>query len=147
MSGDGAMSASDVVHSVGSDMTVTVAWAVAQELISGAREMSMSDSELVSVVFLLSVLLSSLPEKMGLVWGKVAPESVHAHGQSLFDFLYLFMEVANRVSLSVCVQIVTESVHSEEITKRTSRLVNLFTVSIFFIFISSVASRSKRSQL
>ena len=57
----------------------------------------------------------------------------------VFEFAILLFNMAQRISLSICVQLLASNVRSRQ-PLRSVRIVSLLAVSIFFLFLESTSS-------
>lgn len=58
--------AADALSSLGGDLTFSVSWSVATELLDAARETQLGEAELIAIVLGFSVVLSALPTALAL---------------------------------------------------------------------------------
>ena len=58
--------AADALSSLGGDLTFSVSWSVATELLDAARETQLGEAELIAIVLGFSVVLGALPTAMAL---------------------------------------------------------------------------------
>lgn len=62
----------DALSSLGGDLTFSVSWSVATELLDAARETQLGEAELIAIVLGFSVVLSALPTALTLSRAEVA---------------------------------------------------------------------------
>lgn len=149
------MSAAVALSSLGSDLAFSVSYSIASELLSSADEAGLSEEELIGIVLTLAVVLGALPSSLAAVrdeamW-RLNPEAAkeakrrRAAGESppsrsgLLEFFRLFFSMAQRIAVSICVQLVASNVRSRQ-PLRSVRIVSLLGVSIFFLFLESTSA-------
>ena len=148
--------ASDALSSIGSDLSFAVSFAIANELLAAAREEQIADSELVAIVLLISVCVAALPKALLVIStefqtfvAKLMGNSISAEERAknvakippngLLSFLAFFLQICQRISLTVTIQLVTSSVQSSQ-PLRSVRLLSLFSVLFFFVFLRQSAA-------
>jgi len=57
----------DALSLLGGDLTFSISWSVATELLQAAREAQLGESELIAIVLGLSVMLMSIPEMLASI--------------------------------------------------------------------------------
>lgn len=199
---------SSALTSLGADLTFSVSFSVARELLDGAQEWQLGEDELIFIVLGLSVLLNSLPDAVRALPGilssvvstaaalrgsvtrgdrgsegasaekaNVCRLNVHkavtvrngasgassassassagdaataeASGSSpeqerpgVMAFLELFVTIAQRISLSLVVQLLAANVRANQ-SIRSVRILTLLSVATFFLFLESTAGVGK----
>ena len=146
------MSSAGALTAVGSDLAFSVSFAIAQELLNAATEAHLSEEELISLVLALSIILSAIPpsikgvrlelERRASRDAKRQDESLKKSETSqsgLLEFLLLLVGMAQRISVSVCVQLLASNVRTRQ-PLRSVRIVTLLAVAIFFLFLDSTSS-------
>tara|TARA_B100001057_G_C22659683_1_gene875481 strand:+ start:211 stop:702 length:492 start_codon:yes stop_codon:yes gene_type:complete len=157
------MATAGALGSLGSDLAFSVSFGIANELLDAAKEAHLSEDELIAIVLALSVLLAAVPSTfvaMRNEWrkyrgGNKASESSGKDGKGgsegsegsgapvqpsgLLEFASLLLRMAQRISLSICVQLVASNVRLRQ-PLRSVRVVSLLAVSIFFLFLESTSS-------
>ena len=157
----------DSLSALGGDLTLSIAWAVANELLSAAKSAEIGEAELIGMVLATSIVLSSLPQLLSLLRAELvlgwkvlrgsngpkgfdlvdgqpreapAPTSVASVPVSnILSFLTLFVRVAQRISMSVCVQLIADNVKVHQ-PLRAVRVITLMGVAVFFVFVESTGS-------
>ena len=151
--------ASDALSALGGDLTLSIAWAIANELLSAARDAELSEAELIGIVLTTSIVLSALPNVLWLArtevvaaWAAVRKQPVPirpnpkaAETSGLLAFLALFVRVAQRISMSICVQLIAANVHVQQ-PLRSVRVITLLGVAVFFVFLESTATLGRVQQ-
>jgi len=146
------MSQSATLSSLGSDLTFSVSFAIANELRDQAVETDISQVELIAVMTLLTIALDRAPDALQAIgagarhlrtrWcgGKTIkrPSNQKASAQKVIDFFRLFVDISRRISASLLVQLVANAISTHE-PMRASRIVSLLTITIFFVFLQSGA--------
>ena len=141
--------------SLGSDLAFSVSFGIANELLDAANEAHLSEDELIGIVLAVTVLLAALPSSVASVRkqldsamrGSVTDGSKAGSGgnepkptpSGIAEFVTLLLTMAQRISLSICVQLVASNVRSRQ-PLRSVRVVSLLAVSIFFLFLESTSS-------
>tara|TARA_B100000405_G_scaffold148930_2_gene104096 strand:- start:2250 stop:2873 length:624 start_codon:yes stop_codon:yes gene_type:complete len=196
---------SSALTSLGADLTFSVSFSVARELLDGAQEWQLGEDELIFIVLGLSVLLNSLPDAVralpgilssvvstaAALWGSVTrgdrgsegasaekanvcrlnvhkavtvrngasgasgassagdAATAEASGSSpeqerpgVMAFLELFVTIAQRISLSLVVQLLAANVRANQ-SIRSVRILTLLSVATFFLFLESTAGVGK----
>ena len=152
---DGAGGVSQTLSSLGADLTFSVSWSVARELLDGASDSQLGEDELIGIVLGLSVVLTALPTVIGAVvseaprlwrWAlsiKPAPPSAPpkgpTEGSGLLAFLAVFVSIAQRISISLVVQLLAANVRTHQ-PLRSVRILTLLSVAVFFLFLESTAT-------
>jgi hypothetical protein len=136
--------------SFGSDLAFSVSFALSTEALDAAREAQLSEDELVGIVIALSVIFSALPRSALLVIkeverlrgrGKPAEKKESVKESSgLAAFMTLLVGIAQRVCVSVAVQLLATNVRTKQ-PLRSVRIVSLLSVVVFFVFISGLRHR------
>lgn len=151
-----APTASDALTSLGGDLTLSISFAVANELLDAARDVDLGDAELIGIVLSTSIVLSALPHMLWLAatestaaWAKLQGKPPGAGGSAvsanpaaapgLLQFLALFVSVAQRISMSICVQLIASNVRAQQ-PLRVVRVLTLLGVAVFFVFLESTAT-------
>tara|TARA_B100001094_G_scaffold86364_1_gene82722 strand:+ start:2261 stop:2722 length:462 start_codon:yes stop_codon:yes gene_type:complete len=153
------MSAAGTLNSLGSDLAFSVSFSIATQLLEAANEMFLSEEELVAMVLAISVILGAVPAAFKTVrkelaaWmasGKVVvsdkvedakPPLPDAGG--IMEFVSLLISMAQRISISICVQLLSSNVTTRQ-PLRSVRIVSLLGVSIFFLFLESTSNVTNR---
>lgn len=145
--------ASDALSSLGGDLTLSISWAVANELLDAAKEAQIGEGELVAIVLTVSIVLQALPNALWLARTEVAaawevtmgrrpsvrPDPTAADKSGLLAFLALFVKVGQRITMSVAVQLIASNVHVTQ-PIRAVRVLTLAGVAVFFVFLESTAT-------
>jgi hypothetical protein len=143
--------ASNALSNLGADLSVSISFSVANEFIGAARESQVGDDELVAVLVTTVVVVTSakrLVDKLSL-WisqGTVKKDDgdsavVPEEGQrGLLEFVSLMLSIAQRIALSISVQVLAYSVKANQ-PSRLVRVTTLLGVVVFFVFFESAATR------
>lgn len=145
--------ATDALSALGGDLTLSISWAVANELLDAAREAELGEAELIGIVLATSIVLSALPNVLWLARTEVAaawdvwhgrkpmirPDPKATNVSGLLAFLALFVKVAQRITMSICVQLIAANVRVQQ-PLRTVRVFTLMGVAVFFVFLESTAT-------
>lgn len=155
------MATAGALGALGSDLAFSVSLGIAHELLDAAQEAHLTEDELIAVVLAVSVLLAALPSTMDALRKQYVEimrdrsdsdkeankeksgesnGNVHAIETSdILEFFTLLVRMSQRISLSICVQLVASNVRSRQ-PLRSVRVVSLLAVSIFFLFLESTSS-------
>jgi membrane-associated HD superfamily phosphohydrolase len=145
-----APKAADALSSLGGDLTIAIAFAIARELTSAADEAQMNDSELVAVVLLIAILLSSMPvfvefaeAEVGVllsrVLGRTPTRETTSTRSGLLQFFGTAVSVAHRVAMATIVSLVAANV-TESTPFRSARILSLVSIATFFVFVQKVSA-------
>lgn len=147
-----AIGATDALSSLGGDLTFSVSWSVASELLDAAKEAQLGEAELIAIVLGLSIVLSALPTGVAFahsealkLWRAVA--RTHPLGDArpaapssgIISFLGLFVSIFKRISVSIVVQLLSANVRAKQ-PLRLVRVLALLTVAVFFLFLEATAT-------
>ena len=148
------------LSSLGSDLAFSVSYGIANELLDAAHQANLSEEELIGIVLALSVILAALPSSFRTVKRELAlrrttvrldtsdNDADNDAGKAqdkisgLIEFASLLVRMAQRISISICVQLLASNVRSKQ-PLRSVRIVSLLSVSIFFLFLESTSSVGK----
>jgi hypothetical protein len=142
--------------SIGSDLSVSVSFQVATELLAAAHETDMKDDELVGMVLGVAIALSALNKMLEYVRKEriesqlrkqtCSPsETIKIKQQmdserSLLDFALLFTRIATRIAFAVTVQLVASSARATQ-NSRGARILTLLGLCVFFVYVESSAEQ------
>ena len=148
----GSGGATDALSSLGGDLTFAISWAVANELLAAARDAQLGDAELVGIVLFSSICFSALPKALlmarvetmravAVASGETPPSysSIKVSSSGLLAFLGIFLRISQRISLSVCVQLLTANVQATQ-PLRAVRVLSMLGTAVFFLFLESTAT-------
>ena len=148
------------LSSLGSDLAFSVSYGIANELLDAAHQANLSEEELIGIVLALSVILAALPSSFHMVKRELAlrrttvrlytsdNDADNDAGKAqdkisgLIEFASLLVRMAQRISISICVQLLASNVRYKQ-PLRSVRIVSLLSVSIFFLFLESTSSVGK----
>jgi len=147
-----ATGATDALSALGGDLTFSVSWSVASELLDAAREAQLGEAELIAIVLGLSIVLSALPAGLSIARVEVARFWAIMTGKPLtncnggaaevsgiFAFMGLFVNIFQRISVSIVVQLLAANVRAQQ-PLRVVRVLTLLTVAVFFLFLEATAT-------
>ncbi len=148
-----APTASDALSALGGDLTLSISFAVARELLDAGKDSGIGEAELIGVVLTTSIVLSALPNALWLARTEVAalwevlnkrvpshrPDPSAADRSGLLAFLALFVKIAQRITMQICVQLIAANVRVTQ-PLRTVRVLTLMGVAVFFVFLESTAT-------
>ena len=153
------MSATVALGSLSADLSFSVSYSIASELLSSANEAGLSEEELIGIVLALAVVLGALPSSLVALrneirwrWYPKAAEEAEKQAEKrrqegeeppaltgMLEFFRTLFSMAQRIAVSICVQLVASNVRSRE-PLRIVRIVSLLGVSIFFLFLESTSA-------
>lgn len=145
--------AGDALGAIGADLSVSVSFLISKEMLSAAAETQLASEELIAIVLGVAIALSAVKslvveeqlrrKRSAEAKSKDGPERPRAavqQGHSFLDFSALFVSIAQRISISVSVQLLAVSVSTQQ-PSRFVRIIVLLSVATFFVFVESQASR------
>lgn len=148
----GSGGVTDALSALGGDLTFAISFAVANELLASAKDAQLGDAELIGVILLSSIFFSALPKALLLAraealrivarWKGGKPPKytdVEVSNAGILAFIGIFLRIAQRISLSVCVQLLTASVQATQ-PLRAVRVLTLLGTAVFFLFLESTAT-------
>lgn len=148
----GSGGATDALSSLGGDLTFAISWAVANELLAAAKDAQLGEAELVAIVLFSSICFSALPKALLMArvetmraiavrYGQPPPSysTVKVSSSGLLAFLGIFLRISQRISLSVCVQLLTANVQANQ-PLRAVRVLTMLGTAVFFLFLESTAT-------
>ena len=144
--------ASSALAGLGSDLAFTISFAIARELLDGAREAQISDEELIAVLLGLSVVFAALPDSFSAAYTEFAkkrwfrlklPLEKSETTSGLLAFVNLLVDIARRISVSICVQLLAANVRARQL-QRAIRILSLLAVAVFFLFLERTSSLGQR---
>jgi hypothetical protein len=135
--------------SLGSDLAFSVSFGIARELLDSAEDAHLSEEELIGIVLAISVVLTAIPSsfravrlelaKMRLITSPEEAAGKEKEPSGILEFVTLLVRMAQRISISICVQLLASNVRSRQ-PLRSVRVVSLLAVAIFFLFLESTSS-------
>lgn len=140
---------SSALSNLGADLSVSVSFSVANELIGAARESQMGDDELVAVLVTIVVVVTSAKRLVDRAsrWISSSASKKDDDGaqeeeqqRGLLEFVSLMLSIAQRITLSISVQVLAYSVKANQ-PSRLVRVTTLLGVVVFFVFFESAATR------
>tara|TARA_B110001452_G_scaffold192661_1_gene162663 strand:- start:2562 stop:3023 length:462 start_codon:yes stop_codon:yes gene_type:complete len=152
------MSTAGALGSLGSDLAFSVSFGIATELLDAANESHLSEEELIAIVLALSVVLAAMPSSFRAVRRELAKVRNTEKGtggtgeddtqtpSGILEFATLLVRMAQRISISICVQLLSANVRSRQ-PLRAVRIVSLLAVSIFFLFLESTSGVGQNNRV
>lgn len=152
------------LSSLGSDLSFSISFLAANELVEAAKEGQLADAELVAVMLFVVVVVSvlkgvvsrrvadALKRRTVRINGEIAPDvneserdslvqtALREQSKSLLEFVLLLLLVVQRITLSLTVQVVAVSVRSTS-ASRAVRVISLLSLVLFFLFLDSSTGR------
>lgn len=141
------------IGSLGSDLAFAVSFAIAGEVLEAASEGGVADDELIAALLAVTIVASALPRASHLVWelastrgkkskivedGAKEADLPKEADDGLKQFLSLLLTMVQRILMSVAVQLLANTARARE-PLRSVRIVSLFSVSTFFVFVSGAS--------
>jgi hypothetical protein len=152
MAGSGAITSS-ALSNLGADLSVSISFSVANEFIGAARDSQMGDDELVAVLVTIVVVVTSAKRLVDRLSKWIASEAAkkaddgapvqhekEEEQRGLLEFISLMLSIAQRIALSISVQVLAYSVKVNQ-PSRVVRVTTLLGVVVFFVFFESAATR------
>lgn len=130
---------------------MSISFSIARELLAAADEAQIQQAELIGLVLSSTVVLSAVPTATAAAWDRCTKLRVDGVGDKstvvddnagLGAFVSVFINVAQRISASICVQLVAANVSATQ-PLRAVRLLTLFGVAVFFVFVESTAASGR----
>jgi hypothetical protein len=152
------------LSSLGSDLSFSISFLAASELVEAAKEGQLADAELVAVMLFVVVVVSvlkgvvsrqvadALKRRTVKINGEIAADveeserellvqtALREQSKSLLEFVLLLLLVVQRIVLSLTVQVVAVSVRSTS-ASRAVRVISLLSLVLFFLFLDSSTGR------
>ena len=152
------------LSSLGSDLSFSISFLAASELVEAAKEGQLADAELVAVMLFVVVVVSvlkgvvsrqvadALKRRTVKINGEIAADvdeaerellvqkALQEQSKSLLEFVLLLLLVVQRIVLSLTVQVVAVSVRSTS-ASRAVRVISLLSLVLFFLFLDSSTGR------
>lgn len=132
------MEASVALTSLGADLSVSISFVVANELVAAARELQVGDDEMVAMLVAFVVVISSTQRGLKSMIG--GSEDTTSHKRGMLDFVLLLLSIAQRIGLSIAVQLLALSVRATA-PSRLARVLTLLSAVVFFLFFENATSR------
>ena len=138
--------ASSALSNLGADLSVSISFSVANELIAAAREAQLGDDELVAILVTTVVVVTSVKQLIdrgsrALASGVVKNgDGTEEPQRGLLEFVSLMFSIAQRITLSIEVQVLAYSVRVNQ-PSRVVRVTTLLGVVVFFVFFESATTR------
>jgi len=146
------MSATLALNALGSDVAFSVSFSIAVELRDAALDSGWRLEELILIVFATAVLLSVVPSVLTRVKELVeynncfksnkdvgdekADTDNDYTGKTILTFVSLIVEMAQRIAITLAIQLVAATAVSHE-PLRAVRVLTLFSVAVFFLFLQN----------
>ena len=135
------------LSNLGADLSVSISFSVANEFIGAAREAQMGDEELVAVLVTTVVVVTSIRRLVDRASRFLAStqnvdeaEADEEQQRGLLEFISLMLSIAQRIALSISVQVLAYSVKANQ-PSRIVRVMTLLGVVVFFVFFESATTR------
>lgn len=135
--GGGVTSAA--LGNIASDLSVSISFSVANEFLGAAREAQMGDDELVAALVTTVVAVTSAKRFVEKLSSRIKKRDGDEQ-RGLFEFVALMLSIAQRITLSISVQVLAVSVRVNQ-PSRLVRVTTLLGVVVFFVFFESAATR------
>ena len=127
-----------------SDLSFTLSYQIAVELLTASREADMPDDTLVGMVMVVGIVLNTLPRTLTglqkLTLERSDDQITAGYKQrGTLGFFVRFLRVAERIILSIVIQLIANSARSEQ-PIRLQRILALASTSLFFMFLQESSS-------
>jgi len=132
-----SMSATEALSGLGSDVAFSISFTIATELRDGALASGWRLEELILTVFAVAVLLSVIPSALTRIVTFFETNTTSEPSQkTLLTFMTLLVEMAQRIAITLAIQLVANTAISHE-PLRAVRVLTLFSVAVFFLFLQN----------
>lgn len=137
------------LSAVSGDVVFILGMTMGNELLAGAAELDLSQSELVGILMLLNALFVALPtwlaaaRKLG---PSRPPESHSDRRQGLAEFVALAGALGRRLTIATLSQVLAQTV-STGVPMRSVRVVTLCSTAVFWVFLGAVLATGRRDAL
>ena len=144
---------SSALSNLGADLSVSISFSVANEFIGAARDAQLGDDELVAILVSIVVLVTSVKRLVDRLSKRIAEgeakkrrdasptaEEAEEEQRGLLEFISLMLSIAQRITLSISVQVLAYSVKVNQ-PSRLVRVTTLLGVVVFFVFFESATTR------
>ena len=144
MSAPGMASAGGAIDYIASDLSFTISYQIARELLDVAHESDTSDDALVALIIVVGIVLNIVPRTFMMAQRMLTSHSrkeiaAKFKKKSVLTFVMRFLKIAERIMLSVVIQLIAGSARSEQ-PVRMQRVLTLASVSLFFIFLEQTSN-------
>tara|TARA_B110000037_G_scaffold67504_2_gene81934 strand:- start:2433 stop:2855 length:423 start_codon:yes stop_codon:yes gene_type:complete len=128
--------------SISADLSVSISFQVAMELVNGAEESDFQEDELVAIVLGVAILLSAARSMLTVIRSKrQSRKKQKSSERTLLDFVILLTQISGRIALSTTVQLLASAARGSQ-TSRAARVLALLSLSVFFVWIESSSTPS-----
>jgi len=144
---------SESLSSLGSDLSFTISFSISRELLDAAKDAGVSQEELVAIVLGVGVVFTAFPRTLSLAYKVVrgsekgedkGADDDGGEGGSFWQFITILASLIKRISASVAVQLLAQTVVTKQ-PLRSVRITLLLGVVAYFLFLSE-SSRYGRIQ-
>jgi hypothetical protein len=141
------VSAGSAIGNLSTDLSVTISFVVATELLSTARENGVNEDELIAAILMIGVALKSIPRGFAKVIElELLPKALSTTSDAtrgVFGFLHTLVDIATRISISLAIQLLAAGVRARS-ELRSVRVITLLTLAIFFLVSERASSLTSR---
>jgi len=133
---------SAALANIGADLSVSLSFVIANELVAAAREQQVGDDELVAMLVGFVVVAVSLRgglQRLSHSFSDSGSAKTTTR-RGVLEFGLLLLSIAQRIGLSLSVQVLAYSVRSNE-PSRSVRVTTLLATVVFFVFFESLSQR------
>ena len=140
----GLATVGSAIDYVASDLSFTISYQIAIELLAASRESDMPDDALVAYVIVTGIIINTVPRTLTalsrLATDSSAKEVVSGiNKRGSLAFLLRFLKVAERIVLSIVVQLIANAARVNQ-SVRLQRVLALASTSLFFLFLEHTSS-------
>ena len=140
----GLATAGSALDYVASDLSFTISYQIAIELLAASREADLPDDALVAYVIVTGIVINTIPRTLTALAQLFTAYTPQKVAQSMarrgsLAFLLRFLKIAERIVLSIVVQLIANSARANQ-SVRMQRVLALASTSLFFIFLEHTSS-------
>lgn len=144
MAAAGMSSAGGAIDYIASDLSFTISYSIARELLDMAHEADMTDDALVALIIVVGIVLNTVPRTFTMAQRMLTSRTRKQIAgdfkkKSVLTFLVRFLKIAERIVLSITIQLIAGSARSEQ-PVRAQRVLTLTSVSLFFLFLEGTSN-------
>lgn len=144
MAAAGMSSAGGAIDYIASDLSFTISYSIARELLDMAQEADMTDDALVAFIIVVGIVLNTVPRTFTMAQRMLTSRTRRDIAndfkkKSVLAFLVRFLKIAERIVFSITIQLIAGSARSEQ-PVRAQRVLTLASVSLFFMFLEQTST-------
>lgn len=144
MAAAGMSSGGSAIDYIASDLSFTISYSIARELLDAATEADMTEDCLVALIIFVGIVLNTIPRTFTMAQRMLTNRTRKQIAddfkkKSVVAFIVRFLKIAERIVLSIVIQLIAGSARSEQ-PVRAQRVLTLASVSLFFMFLEQTGS-------